>query len=552
MRLTFFIIQLNKGVTTNKLIMNNIKSQFYNNLNILEQAQNHQNPLEFLELNKRNFESLNDVLTQSNEKYGITSIDYYKYYNLLHTFFAEKNKPLEPKSKVVTTDQTVEESFDNRNKSSYIRDGKEIIVDGKTIQKITSYKFDILVKDKPTFSGELSRTEMELIYRLYSSEGGNVTIKSLAREFPQYTQQQIKKILIAFSITKSCSPLAPHQIEEMSIDEAVGFSVRMKENSIIKKVEEERIRYNEQRVKELTKEVLNLKDKQHQLKNILGEINYPNNPIKFNFKSKSRTLIISLSDIHVGAAVSNDSIYYNEWNEEELNNRMEFIIKSLSKFVDEIDNIVVFNLGDSLDGYKGETTRGGHLLPQNMNDKEQVKVFIRQMLQFFDNLYETFEVPMSYYCVGESNHDGDYGWLANEKLASMLELKYPDMPVEIFDKYMDFIDVNGTMFILSHGKDNKDMFRNLPLVLDVNTESKINEFIDYYGLQSVCDNIIFVKGDLHQSALTHGKKFSYWSVGSIFGASEWIHKNMGNSKAFCDYAILHNDGTFMNSRIKLN
>ena len=459
---------------------------------------------------------------------------------------------LENETQYIIDNQTTEDNFDARTSSTFIREGENITVDGKTVRKITNYKFDILVKDKPTFSGELSRTEMELIYRLYSSEGANLSVKSLSREFPQYTQQQIKKILRAFAITKACSPLAPHQIEEMNIEDAVDFSVRMKENAIIKKVEEERIRHNEQRVKDLTKEILTLKDKQSQLKNILGEINYPNNPIKFTFNSRSRTLIISLSDIHVGAAVSNNSIYYNEWNEEELNNRMQFIVKSLSKFVNEIDNIVVFNLGDSLDGYKGETTRGGHLLPQNMNDKEQVKVFIRQMLQFFDNLYETFEVPMSYYCVGESNHDGDYGWLANEKLASMLELKYPDMPVEIFDKYMDFIDVNGTMFILSHGKDNKDMFRNLPLVLDVNTESKINEYIDYYGLQQVSDNIVFVKGDLHQSALTHGKKFSYWSVGSIFGASEWIHKNMGNSKAYCDYAILHDDGTFMNSRIKLN
>lgn len=459
---------------------------------------------------------------------------------------------LENETQYIIDNQTTEDNFDARTSSTFIREGENITVDGKTVRKITNYKFDILVKDKPTFSGELSRTEMELIYRLYSSEGANLSVKSLSREFPQYTQQQIKKILRAFTITKACSPLAPHQIEEMNIEDAVDFSVRMKENAIIKKVEEKRIRHNEQRVKDLTEEILTLKDKQSQLKNILGEINYPNNPIKFTFNSRSRTLIISLSDIHVGAAVSNNSIYYNEWNEEELNNRMEFIVKSLSKFVNEIDNIVVFNLGDSLDGYKGETTRGGHLLPQNMNDKEQVKVFIRQMLQFFDNLYETFEVPMSYYCVGESNHDGDYGWLANEKLASMLELKYPDMPVEIFDKYMDFIDVNGTMFILSHGKDNKDMFRNLPLVLDVNTESKINEYIDYYGLQQVSDNIVFVKGDLHQSALTHGKKFSYWSVGSIFGASEWIHKNMGNSKAYCDYAILHDDGTFMNSRIKLN
>lgn len=311
---------------------------------------------------------------------------------------------LENETQYIIDNQTTEDNFDARTSSTFIREGENITVDGKTVKKITNYKFDILVKDRPTFSGELSRTEMELIYRFYSSEGANLSVKSLSREFPQYTQQQIKKILRAFAITKACSPLAPHQIEEMNIEDAVDFSVRMKENAIIKKVEEKRIRHNEQRVKDLTEEILTLKDKQSQLKNILGEINYPNNPIKFTFNSRSRTLIISLSDIHVGAAVSNNSIYYNEWNEEELNNRMQFIVKSLSKFVNEIDNIVVFNLGDSLDGYKGETTRGGHLLPQNMNDKEQVKVFIRQMLQFFDNLYETFEVPMSYYCVGESNH----------------------------------------------------------------------------------------------------------------------------------------------------
>ena len=159
--------------------------------------------------------------------------------------------------------------------------------------------------------------------------------------------------------------------------------------------------------------------------------------------------------MHVGAETKKDSIYKNPYDEAEFRRRLDAtcdeIIAQYSIF-GRFDKIIICNLGDSLDGYKGETTRGGHLLPQNMNDKEQVKVFIRQMLQFFDNLYETFEVPMSYYCVGESNHDGDYGWLANEKLASMLELKYPDMPVEIFDKYMDFIDVNGTMFILSHGK----------------------------------------------------------------------------------------------------
>jgi hypothetical protein len=525
----------------------NIKKKFKNSLEVLENAKSASNPVEFLKNNGITHEQLKEIAELAKNSKDIQLEDYYKYYNTLNTIF-----PMIKETMNITDDQTTEDSFDARTSSTFIREGENITVEGNTVKKITSYKFDILIKDKPTFSGELSRSEMELICRLYSSEGANLAVKSLAREFPQYTQQEIKKILRAFSITKACSPLAQHQIEEMSLNDAVDFSVRMKENAIIKKVEEERIRRNEVRVKELSKELLNLKSKQEQLKNILGEIEFPNSPIKFEYKSSNKTLIISLSDIHVGAAVSSYSIYYNEWNEEELQSRLEYIVENLSKFIGYIDNIVVFNLGDSLDGYKGETTRGGHALPQNMNDKEQVKVFVRQMLLFFDKLYNTFEVPMSYFCVGESNHDGAFGWLANHKLASMLEIKYPDMVVEIFDNFINHLDINGTTFIICHGKDDRDMFRNLPLTIDVNTESKINEFIDCYGLQQHSDNIVFVKGDLHQSALTHGKKFSYWSVGSIFGASEWIHKNMGNSKAFCDYAILHDDGTLLNSRIKLN
>lgn len=377
----------------------NIKKKFKNSLELLENAKLTNNPVEFITINGFNYEDLKTVVDLAKESKDISLEDYYKYYNTLKTIF-----PMSKETMTTTDDQTIEESFDSRTSSTFIREGELIKVEGNKIKKITSYKFDILIKDKPTFSGELSRTEMELIYRLYSSEGANLAVKSLAREFPQYTQQEIKKILRAFSITKACSPLAPHQTEEMSVNDAVDFSVRIKENTIIKKAEEERIRRNEVKVKELTKEISDLKNKQNQLKAVLDDIKFPSSQIKFEYKPTGRTLIISLSDIHVGAAVSQDSIYYNEWDECELNKRFNLIIKSLLKFKDEIDNITVFNLGDSLDGYKGETTRGGHLLPQNMNDKEQVKVFVRQMLTFFDNLYTNFELPMSYFCVGESNH----------------------------------------------------------------------------------------------------------------------------------------------------
>ena len=219
----------------------NIKKEFYNSLEVLENAVNEKNPIKYIRKNEHSFETLNSIFSQITETDDIKSNDYTRYFELLSLFFPKDIK----NPQITVDDQTSEESFDNRSKGVSIREGELITIDGKSINKITSYKFDILVKNKPTFSGELSRTEMELIHRLYSSEGANLAVKSLAREFPQYTQQEIKKILRAFIITKACSPLAPHQIEEMGIEEAVGFSVRMKENAIIKKVEEERIRHNE-------------------------------------------------------------------------------------------------------------------------------------------------------------------------------------------------------------------------------------------------------------------------------------------------------------------
>ena len=82
------------------------------------------------------------------------------------------------------------------------------------------------------------------------------------------------------------------------------------------------------------------------------------------------------------------------------------------------------------------------------------------------------------------------------------------------------------------------MFKNFPLILDTNTENKINNYLDAFNLSG---KINFIKGDLHQSATTFGKRFRYKSVGSFFGSSEWIMQNFGFTKAVCDIDILIND-----------
>ena len=130
--------------------------------------------------------------------------------------------------------------------------------------------------------------------------------------------------------------------------------------------------------------------------------------------------------------------------------------------------------------------------------------------------------------------DGDFGYATNIALEAILTHKGVDCT--IFDKFIGEFNVGDTTFVLCHGKDNKDMFKNLPLTLDVKTENFINEYLD--NKQIFGNKVVFVKGDLHQSATTYGRRFTYKSVGSLFGSSEWIHKNFGNTPACTDYSIV--------------
>lgn len=444
-------------------------------------------------------------------------------------------------NKKVISDQTVEDSFEQRTQTRIIRSN----------DKVSFYQFRICIKDKPDFTGVLSRQDMELIHNMYSSQGGNVQVRTLAREFPQFSLNQMKQILRAFSITKASLPIAPHQLEEMTPDQASIYTLNIKEKVYLKKLEEEKIKRNEIKVKELTKELLDLKEKFTDAKEIINGYKPTKYDLNIDIDSKTEnTLLIVLSDMHVGAYTSDYSIYANPYNQEELHKRLTKVVERIST-INNIQSIVVLNLGDSLDGYNGETTRGGHSLPQNMNNKEQVKTFLDEMIYFF-GLITKFNLPIRYYCVGEANHCGDFGWLANEKLASMLEVLYPTQVTPIiFDNFINHFRIGDTTIICCHGKDAGEMFKNYPLTIDLKTENVFNEYIDYNKINT--PNIIVVKGDLHQSAITYAKRFTYWSVGSIYGSSEWIHKNFGNTKAFCEYGILnHKFNDLTTNRIQLN
>ena len=146
--------------------------------------------------------------------------------------------------------------------------------------------------------------------------------------------------------------------------------------------------------------------------------------------------------------------------------------------------------------------------------------------------------------------DGDVGFMANKSLEACLMALNPEIEVSIFEQFIDYFVINNHYFVLSHGKDAKDMFRNLPLIINDKVENQINEYLDYNDIYAD-RRVSFIKGDLHQTAATYAKRFRYKSVGSFFGSSEWIHKNFGNTKAVVDYDIMLDDDIF-EGRILLN
>lgn len=273
--------------------------------------------------------------------------------------------------------------------------------------KIIYYSYKIFIKNKLPLAGTLTREEMNSIYRLYSYYGASLTQRQISRFFSELSLVDFKRILRAFNITKASAPFAPHLIEEKSQEELLEIQLREKENDFLRKLEEENVRNTEKLLKKYAQENLELKtqinDKKQFIKELFSEsINFDlpkANPSTTN--SSDTDIIIVLSDLHIGAY--NEKYGYiklEDYNEEEITRRLNKIISNLES---SYNSITICNLGDSVDSYNKQTTRGGHDLPTVISNKEQSLMYLKIMFNFFSQLLP-YSQNIQYVCVGESNH----------------------------------------------------------------------------------------------------------------------------------------------------
>lgn len=422
------------------------------------------------------------------------------------------------------------EEIDNLNDI----DKNEILRD--TDGKIIGYRYNIKRKSGKNLIGTFSRDDMERLCNLYSSYGQNLTGKQVSIEFPGLAYADFQRIRNSFLIYKYGCPFAPHTIEESTEEELRNLATELKAQGLVRKLEKDQL-------KETVKASKLVFEENKKLKNNLDIIT---SSTKFdisglpiikpldNLTYRDTTLVLHLSDLHIGAKLNSDSLFNNDWNEKELVRRLTSVINFVKNL--QPSKVVINMLGDMLDGMDNQTARRDHFMPQNMDNKEQFNVFIKT-LSWFIMTIKKLTNELFIYSVPSGNHDGDFGYISTKCLQATLQDKVDKFIV--FDKFIGSYTLNNHTYVIMHGKDPKFMKKPLPLKLDDKSNVWLRNYLDRENING--NNIHIIKGDLHSSAYEETYKFDYRNCLSLFGDSDYSQMNYPSNGYGVSYDLFINN-----------
>jgi hypothetical protein len=274
-----------------------------------------------------------------------------------------------------------------------------------------------------------------------------------------------------------------------------------------------------------------------EIKQCLNELDFDkinkvySKPINVN---SDNILRIIITDIHVGMETNEDGngLYGEIWNENVLSDRVDVILKKVSSFVKfkKYKEIHLINLGDFMDGWDGQTVRKGHNLPQNMDNKKAFKVG----LNFFVDLYSrlsAFNIKIVIHSITNSNHSNDFDYIVNYSAKEILKAKYLNIEYNIYQRFIGHYIAGKHCFIISHGKDAKNLKFGFKPILDSKQKDKIKEYIKHHNLENYY--CTFEKGDTHLQLIDSMSMdgCDYNNYLAFSPASEWVQTNFSKGRS---------------------
>jgi hypothetical protein len=296
--------------------------------------------------------------------------------------------------------------------------------------------------------------------------------------------------------------------------------------------------------KELDIEEIDLKEVISHL--LLEYENKPNTVHPDTYETHDYCDRLIISDIHIGMNpdTNENSLYGLEWNREKLmdraNEMLDFILNNQTG-----NHLVIDDLGDFLDGWDGYTTRGGHALPQNMTNKEAFDCAVNFKLHLLRELSGAYDtVKMHNIC--NDNHSGSFGEIVNHTIMMMSRALFNNVEVRNMTKFIEHYYLRDFCFILSHGKDNKNLKYGFKPQMDGKQLEKIDQYIKNNGIYNKAAFIEFSKGDSHQALfdMCSSDDFDYMNYPAFSPSSEWVQTNFKKGRSGFVMQILDlNEGT---------
>lgn len=277
-------------------------------------------------------------------------------------------------------------------------------------------------------------------------------------------------------------------------------------------------------------EALLLKSIENLLKRLKSPLEYT---LPENTESSDLVLCLYLSDKHVGSVQQETDLYKNPHGHGSKMYEVFCEVLKLKNKFGRFSKMYYFDLGDALDGFNKQTTRGGHQLDQNLNNREQFDFLVETEVKFINSIVQN-SVANNYKFITTTNdnHSGDFSYFAWRLIFEYIEKTY-GFETTLSTQFLNFEKIGRHEIVFTHGKDTQFRRSGLPLNLDNKTEL----FLKEYCLEKGLTNPRVIKGDLHQFSMNRGKWFDYINIGSLIGNTSYTTTNFGKNKAGFYYEI---------------
>ena len=434
----------------------------------------------------------------------------------------------------------------------------ELIRNGQPfINKLTTQE-DIKISEYQVYTDErtyvLTREQVEMFYRYYVHDGYDMSIHDMSMYFSLLTPYDLTKIRLAFSNTfdlrKEDTIITPHELEENSIDELKEIIADFIRHKELVSIREELPSTLNKIIEEQKLTIAKLQDRKAIIEEGFKDI--PITPAIITQTPCDKDIAIWIADMHIGCKVTPPGAAMGEnigWNNEMVLDRLNkllTVVQSQGKF----NNIWVFNLGDAIDGMDQTTSRHDVRLQQNMSNSEMARNYRQDIMYLFDTMIAN-NMANNYHfrTVSQSNHGGDFEAQASEFLVEML--KHKGIDADMPDTAFGLTKIQETPIVYGHGKDTLHQIRPLGVQLDNRTKHYVDSLLRGRHLTKYFGNILVVKADSHQYHLSGCADYTYLSVGSLFGSSEWAQSNFPCRGWEINYTIFNN-GNMLHGSVKDN